>query len=352
MNRHFRVAIFCCPSEEEKAWRVEGESLQPTAGGGESYSFNHILTESDGPAELHERTVSPLIASALEGRDVYVVAYGQPRTGKTHAVFGPSGQARLQRETRGILARIGQQVFDTVSNDRACKVSASFCHIFEDGRVTDLFDSRRRRLDVVEDRAGTNTFSIPSLTEHPVCSPLDLARLTEKAHLMRNASGCRREPVNPAARPPSGPPPHLYKPHCSHAIISVVVERLKGDGGGEGNKEGGGEGKNVVRSQITVVDLAGHSIGLVQAGQSCPDSGIETLHQVLKTLPSHGIVSAAGLFPQSSLTKLLKPCLGGNSETLLVGTLSLSEASVESTRRCLQVCCMRIQFEGEYLMTV
>ena len=342
MKRHFHVAVACCPSEEEKAWKLEGDALQCSKSG-ESYSFDHVLTESGGREELYERAVSPLIASALEGgHDAFAVFYGQQRTGKTHAVFGPSGQARVQKEAWGVAARIGQQVFDIVSNDRVCRVSATFCHVFEDGRVTDLFDSRRRRLDVVEDRSST-TYSLPSLTEHVICSPLDLARLTERANLMRNASGSRREQGAASVRPPSGS--QLYKPHCSHAIVSVLVERLKGVGEegegdgeeGEGNKEGAGGGEGVRRSQITVVDLAGYSIGLVQAGQPCPDSGIDTLHQIMTCLATRGIVAAAGLFPLSSLTKLLKPCLGGNSETLLVGTLSLSETSVEDSKRCLQV---------------
>lgn len=327
MNRHFRVAVCCYPNEEEKAWRVEENSLH-SSGSDESYSFDHVLTESEGHEELYERAVSPLIASALNGHDVFVVAYGQPRTGKTHTVFGPSGQARAQRQTRGIISRIGQQVFDRVSNDRVCKVSASFCQVFEDGRVMDLYDSRRRPLDLLED-GSTNTFSVPSLTEHPVCSSLDLTRLTVKANIIRNASGCRRDSVTPASSQQS-----WYKPHCSHAITSVVVERLKEE---DGDDTPGGEGEMFARSRITVVDLAGHSIGLVQAGQPCPDSGIDTLHQIMEILPSRGIVAATSLFPKSALTKLLKSCLGGNSVTLLIGTLSLSEASMESSKRCLQV---------------
>lgn len=294
----------------------------------ESYSYKHVLTESEGHVELYERAVSPLIASALKGHDAFIVAYGLPRTGKTHAVFGPSGQARAQRQTRGVISRVGQQIFDTVSDDRVCKVSASFCQVFEDGRVMDLYDSRRRPLDLLED-GSTNTFSVPSLTEHPVCSSLDLTRLTVKANIIRNASGCRRDIGTPAT-----PQQSWYKPHSSHAITSVVVERLKIER--DDTKEGG-NGEIFARSQITIVDLAGHSIGLVQAGQPCPDSGIHTLHQIMTTLPSHGMVAASGLFPQSPLTKLLKPCLGGNSMTLLIGTLSLSEASMESSKRSLQV---------------
>lgn len=324
MNRHFQVALCGYPTEEEKAWQAEGNSLYSSAND-ESHTFDHVLTGSE---ELYERAVSPLIASALNGHDAFIVAYGQPCTGKTHAVFGPPRQATTKQHG-GIMSRIGQQVFDTVSKDLVCKVSATFTHVLEDGRVMDLYDSRRRPLDVVED-GSTTTFSVPGLTEHPVCSSADLTRLTEKANLIRNASGCKRDK---SATTLSSPQQYWYKPHCSHAIISVVVERLM-----EGDKEQEGrEGERFVRSQITVVDLAGHSIELVQAGQPCQDNGINILHQILTTLPSCGIVTATSLFQQSPLTKLLKPCLGGNSTTLLIGTLSLNKASIEASRRCLQV---------------
>lgn len=334
MSRYFRVVVSCCPSEEEKAWRVEGDDSLCSSTGDESYSFDRVLTEKDGHAELYERAVSPLVASALTGHDAFLVAYGLPRTGKTHTVFG----ARGQNEGRGIVARVGQQVFDIVSTDSVCRVSASFCHVFEDGRVTDLFDSRRRRLDAVEDRSSANAYSVPALTWHPVASPLDLTRLTERANLMRNASGSRRDAAT-ALSLSAGPRSHLYKPHCSHAVISLVVERIQRRKGSEG-----GDGDSVTRSQITVVDLAGHSIGLVQSGQPCPDSGILTLHQIMTTLPSRGIVATAGLFQQSTLTKLMKPCLGGNSEALLIGTLSLSEASLERSKRCLEVSSFLVSF--------
>lgn len=338
MNRHFRVVISCCPSQQEKVWSVEESSLKSSTTG-ETFTFDKVFTENGGQGELYEQAVSPLVTSALDGgHDAFVLAYGLPCTGKTYSVFGPLGQTRLQRETRGIVARIGQQVFDTVCNDSICKVSASFCHIFEDGRVTDLFDSRRRRLDVVEDRSNTNTYTVPSLSSHPVCSPLDLSRLTEKANLMRNASGGRKEQPN-NAHTVSKSNIHSYKPHCSHAFIQFVVERLQ-KGRGTGEEEIEGESKRVSRTEITVVDLAGHSIGLVQSAQQCSDTGIFTLHKIMTTLPSQGIVATANLFPNSSLTKLLKPCLGGNSETVLVGTVSLSTASSESTSRCLQVSCL------------
>jgi len=206
--------------------------------------------------------------------------------------------------------------------------------VFEDGRVADLLDSRRRRLEVVEERSGM-AFSVPGLTEHPVSSPLELARLTEKANLMRNASGCRRRPSAAGSRPPASPTPlqQPYKEHCSHAVFTLKVERLRGREEGE-EKE---VREEVVTSHVTVVDLAGYSIGLAQAGQPCPDAGIETLHQVMTALPSRGIVAVPSLFLQSSLTKLLKPAFGGNSEALLIGTFSLSEAEAESTRRCLQL---------------
>ena len=300
-------------------WRVEGDTLESCDGAG-SYSFDAILRESGGGEELQSKTVSPLVSSALgDGHDLFIVAYGLPGTGKTHAVFGPSAQiARLRREARGLVARVGQQIFDLVSRDRVCRVSASFFHVFEDGRVTDLFDSRRRRLEVAENTPDTSSYTVPSLSVHQVSSSLELARLTERANLMRNASGGRRAP---------SPNPQSYKSHCSHAFVSLVVERVVGGGGEE----------RVTKSHITVVDLAGHAIELVQAHQPSPDSGIQTLHKIMSILPSQGISAAADQFSRSPLTQLIKPCLGGSSEALLLGTVSLSEGSHEKTKICLKV---------------
>ena len=317
MNQHFRVAVSCCPSEEEKVWRVEGESLQSPADG-ETYSFDHLLRESSGGEELYRTVVSPLVSSALEeGHELFVVCYGLPATGKTRSVFGSPGQ--LRRAAGGLLAELGRQIFDSLASDLVSRVSASFFHVFEDGRVTDLFDSRRRRLEVAEDRSN-NSYSLPALSSHQVSSPLELARLTERANIMRNASGGRRE------QPRSLSSPYPYRAHCSHAFVSLTVERVCA-----------GERERVLKTQITVVDLAGHSIALVQSGHPAPDSGVQTLQQILTTLPSQGIVATSPLFPTSSLTKLLRPSLGGYSETLLLGTVSLSESSRDSSRRCLQV---------------
>ena len=348
MSQHFRVVIRCRPSSEEKAWKVDERSLRLSGSGEpETFSFGMVLTESESHAQLYEKAVSPLVASALdEGRNAFVVAYGQPRSGKTHAAFGSLGMgtSRTQTEKYGVIARMGQQVFDAISSDWACRVSATFCHVFEDGRVADLLDSRRRRLEVVEDHSS-NTYSISSLTEHPIHSPLDLVRLAEKAYLMRNASGCRKDLVQSSMKttPRVAPFQPEYKAHCSHAIFSLKVERCKKESNNHAtmrDSEEEEEHKDVILAQITVVDLAGHSIELVHASQPCPDSGIEMLHQVLSTLPVKGIVATASLIRQSTLTKLLKPALGGNADTLIIGTLSLSEEAVDGSKRCLQVCLL------------
>ena len=333
MNQHFRVAVSCCPSEEEKVWRVEGESLQSPADG-ETYSFDHLLRESSGGEELYRIVVSPLVSSALEeGHELFVVCYGLPATGKTRTVFGSPGQ--LRRAAGGLLAELGRQIFDSLASDLVSRVSASFFHVFEDGRVTDLFDSRRRRLEVAEDRSN-NSYSLPALSSHQVSSPLELARLTERANIMRNASGGSRE------QPRSLSSLYPYRAHCSHAFVSLTVERVcAGERervcAGERERVCAGDRERVLKTQITVVDLAGHSIALIQSGHPAPDSGVQTLQQILTTLPSQGIVATSPLFPTSSLTKLLRPSLGGNSETLLLGTVSLSESSRDSSRRCLQV---------------
>ena len=340
MSRHFSVVIRCRPSAEEKAWKEEGNSLQLVGEGRRRLSFDRILTEADSHADLYERAVSPVMESALSGRNAFVVVYGLPRSGKTHVVFGSAGP-KATPEDRGLVGRCGQQVFRSLSASsvRLGRVSATFCQLFEDGRVADLLDSRGRQLDVVEKRPGAAS-SVAGLTEHAVGSPSELARLTEKANLLRNASGCVRQPSAGVKRAAASPTPSQppYKQHCSHAVVTLTVEWMKAKGKREEKaKEGKERNEEVLSSQITIVDLAGHSIALALAGQPCPDGGMEELHQVMSALPPSGTTAVSSLSPHSSLTKLLRQAFGGNCESILIGTVSLCETAVEGTGRCLQL---------------
>ena len=304
-----------------------------------SFSFDRVLTEDYSHAQFYETVIAPSIQRLVkrESSNVAVLTYGLPCTGKTHTVFGTSGQTRVKPEARGVIMRCGEQLFRELNEttDTSSRVVATFCHVFESeegrkSRVADLFDMKKRDLEIVEGSSTQLQFSIPDLTEQTVTNPQDILGLVEKGYLMRNATGCVKEMVrkpmvkfNTAASQPL----QQYRPHSSHAIFTLKCEQLQ-------------EGRNeVLVSRIIIADLAGRGIEQIHSENTCLDSGIKVLHNVLKALTGEGSPAAAAnvLFPQSSLTKLLKPNLGGNCDTILIGNVCLKASSLDSTKKCLHL---------------
>lgn len=343
-DNHFQVVIRCRPSAEEKVWKVRGDSLELPLEGTDasdrpnlSFIFDRVLLEDYSHAQFYDQAIAPLVKRLTKGQcsNVAILTYGLPCTGKTHTVFGTSGQTRVKADARGVIMRCGQQLFSELSDtpNTTSRVVATFCQVFEseDGRksrVADLFDMKKRDLEFVEESSHAFQFSIPTLTQQCVTSPQDILGLVEKGYLMRNATGCVKEPAKKPMEKSSGrisQPLQQYRPHSGHAVFTLTCEQLQ-------------EGRNeVMVSRIIVADLAGRGIEQIHSETTCSDSGIKILHEVLETLTEKGLAAATTLFPQSSLTKLLKPSLGGNCDTVIIGNVCLKESSVNSTRKCLQV---------------
>ena len=326
----------CKPSPEQKVWRpvpeesrLEYSGEDPDKTSSKTFSFAHVFCESTTHCELYDHAIAPRVTTLLDGQhsNLAVIAYGDASGGKTQTVFGTTGQTRVKDAARGVIYRCGQQLLAELQQEAnsVYHMSVSFCHIFEDGRVADLFDTKKRNLDVIVNQS-TLQYSVPNLTQQTVATSQDVLRLVEKGYLMRNATGCVREPAKKVTFGSALKPLALqqYRPHCTHAVFTFTVEY----------KPRGSDQVHVVRA--TIVDLAGKSINELFSLSSCSDSGIETLNKVVTTLSTEGIVAASSLFNKSSLTKLLKPCFGGNCATTIVANLSLSETS-SVTRGCLRI---------------
>lgn len=335
-----RVVVRCVPTAEEKAWKV-GErslSLASAAGTSTSLEFDRVCNDSVGHETFFEQAVTQELSGVLEGHNAFIVAYGLPCTGKTHTIFGTTGQTRVKQEARGVIVRCGQQLFDILQRPEnaglACRVTVTFCHLFENGRVADLFDAKKRSLNVVE--KGTTTGGMPSyevegLTEQIVTSPQDVLRLVEKGYLMRNASGCVSDTGagggthGKVSLRGNNAPLQQYRQHNSHAIFKFTAETVNVASPGEATV-----------ASIVVVDLAGLGIERLLSGASCTDVGIEAMHQVLRSLAANRIGEVPALSAKSCLTKLLRACFGGNSRALVVGSVSLGESAVPLTLKCLE----------------
>lgn len=334
-STNVRVVVRCMPSAEEKAWRVGERSLSlASAVGNSTLEFDRVFNDSVGHETFFEQAVAQELSGVLEGHNVFIAAYGLPCTGKTHTIFGTTGQTRVKQEARGVIIRCGQQLFDILQRPEnaglACRITVTFCHLFENGRVADLFDAKKRSLNVVEKgTSGMPLYEVEGLTEQVVTSPQDVLRLVEKGYLMRNASGCLSETAGGGTHGKvslrGNAPLQQYRQHNSHAIFKFTAETVNGASPGEATV-----------ASVIVVDLAGLGIEKLLSGATCTDVGIEAMHQLLRSLAANRIGEVSALSAKSCLTKLLRPCFGGNSQALVVGSVSLGESAVPLTLKCLE----------------
>ena len=329
-SEHFQVVVRCKPSPEQPLWKVCSQSNSLKAAGGEEetteFVFTKVLEESTSHMELYEQTVAPTLSSLLDGAhtNLAVVAYGPSCGGKSHSVFGTTGQTRVRAEARGVIYRCGEQLLrELESKEFTYCVSVSFLHVFEDGRVADLFDTKKRNMEVMLDQS-TLLYSVPAVTQQRVSSLQEVLRLVEKGYLIRNATGCAREPTKRTGFSSAMKPLPLqqYRPHCSHAVFNYTVQYQS-----PGAEE-------VQLLHVMVADLAGRAIDELLSSSPCSDVGLETLHRVMTTLSSTQPTAASPLYGKSSLTKLLKPSFGGNCDTIILATLPLSSPL---TNKCFQL---------------
>lgn len=301
---HCRVYVRCKPSLDRPLWRADSHCLIGTEEQTTEHAFTGVLHEGVSHIELHEQTIAPRIQALLqrEQSSISVLSYGPSCSGKSHTVFGTAGQTRQRNEARGVIYRCGEQLLSGLDNNGALAVS--FIQVFADGRVADLFDSRKRSMEVDASESWPS-----SATQQRVGTCQELLRLIEKGYLIRNATGCVKEPQRKLGVSSIKPLPlQQYRPHASHALFRFIVHRES-------------SADHAAVSTLSVVDLAGRSVDTPST-----DSGVEALNTLLHTLASGHVVAEQ---PNTSLTKLLAPSFGGYCDTLVIANLSLGSRQTE-----------------------
>lgn len=276
-------------------------------------------------------------ATLLRGIDVALLSYGYPGSGKSFTLFGTPGQSRTRPEARGLAARIGVQLFDKIQSceckGKRFRVTVSFYHVFEDGRVADLLDGRKRSLRVVGITSGG--YIVEGATSTVVTSPAEIVHAIERGVLMRNATGSERNPTpsGEAILPPKGALRQTVagsgavRSHATHGIFMLCIEQLLS-----------ATGDVPMVSRLMVIDPSGsaiekchHSPHLLKEGSS-----ILTLHSVLHSLYSgDSEEKLAEVAARSVFTKVLQHCFDRRSCLFFLAAIHTD--SIDSTLPALQL---------------
>lgn len=315
------ICVIAKPRNNSDKWKIDGCSLNHNDKP-EPFIFDIVRSTADH-ASFYRETIQDRVSKFLHGCNVTVVAYGAASAGKTHTIIGTAGQTRLKPDARGVIVRAAAQLFDYVhsaaSAGKIFYITASFFHVFDDGRVADLLDTQKRNVKINSEGAVFTT----DVSRHTVSCVEEVVSLVERGSLMRNASGCIRNKQQPSLLKQQLPLTQLYKGHLSHAFFCLNVEQTRSQGSDD----------LAIVSQLQIVDLAGHNIDKYYNG-CCEDAGINMLHELMSMDLTTVQVSSP------SLCKLLAQSFGGNNLTTFICNVQLDNSDL--TLKCLNTGQMMV----------
>ncbi|PWA00493.1 hypothetical protein BB558_003456 [Smittium angustum] len=277
---------------------------------------NNIDSHYTSQKHVYETVAKPLLQHAFDGYNICVFAYGQTSSGKTYTMIGKEPTLPNEDDSElGIIPRLCKDVFQYIENSKQLgnncttnntRVEVSYLEIYNE-KVFDLLDPEKKRKTLrIREHPSLGPY-VEDLTKAAVSSFNEIHAVLQAGNTQRVTASTRFN--NESSR--------------SHAVFTMKLVHNKYD-----------ENKNIqveIESKISLVDLAG-SERTSQIGNDTKrfkegvsiNKSLTTLGKVTSALASKELSNKQVFVPyrESSLTWLLKECLGGNSKTVLIATVS------------------------------
>ncbi|XP_022155400.1 kinesin-like protein KIN-14U [Momordica charantia] len=275
-------------------------------GSRKEFEFDKVFSKEASQDEIYVE-VEPIIQSALDGRNVCIIAYGQTGTGKTYTMDG-------RMEQPGIVPRALDMLFRQTSVANSCTItfSMSMLEVYM-GSLRDLLAPKagsrmyeRCNLNIQTDQKGF--VEIEGLTEVPIPDFEKARWLYNKGRRIRSTSWTN---VNETSS-------------RSHCLTKVTIYRCTD----------ASKAKTEV-SKLWMVDLGGSerllktgACGLTLDEGRAINLSLSALGDVISALRrKRGHVP----YRNSKLTQILKDSLGDGSKVLMLVHLSPCEEDVAET---------------------
>ena len=265
--------------------------------------------------DVFESIGRPLVDNAFAGYNSAVIAYGPTGSGKTYSIFGPPNSVGTAEE--GLTPRVCNEVFQrcrSPSPGSKHHVSVSIFEVY----LEEVFDllSNRRRLKI---RSDGSTFSVCGLKHIEVNTYDDVVHQLEIAdHLKTFAVTAIHDRSSRA-----------------HTIFQLQIRTLF-------------DSAPARCSHMLIADLAGSE--RIKEAKTDQGLGLEQACNINLSLLSLGTCIEAvvnrckngqpcnniGEFRNSSLTKILKDYIGGNSLTAMLVTIAPSAPDANNSLAALR----------------
>lgn len=274
---------------------------------GDQWTFDHVFGPDTDGKQLFELSCKEAVEAFCRGVHGAVLAYGQTAAGKTHSMYGPGGVVERAVETVfGLMAAAPERQFS---------LRAAVLEVYNE-QVTDLLGEAEvhllesQRSDALEGQRSH--LRLQNLSWTTVTS------LEQVRDCIAKGERRRRSGETAANRRSSR----------SHGLLMLELEsRVKCE-------------ESVQHSRLILADLAG-SEGLRNSEASskeqrregsCINRSLLALTQVIQKLSETG---QCANYRDSKLTRILRPALGGNAQTVLLCALAPGEAARHETRSTL-----------------
>jgi centromeric protein E len=335
------------PSGKKKLspWNIVNEYMIQSKDGKESFHFDRVFGQHHTTEDIFHSDVQHLMANALKGYNVTVLAYGQTSSGKTFTIRG-------NEEALGIIQLTARELFKWVvylktsegiakslkndhgdslnlpsqesffgcngdlkeaeeSNeeggmiDRSISLGVSYLEIYNES-VNDLLDGSKKNLDVREHKGEV---FIDQLTHRAVNCSQDILDVLNEGDKLRKEAETKAN----------------SKSSRSHSVFRISVEI---------DDKNTHTGRRTIRSsQIQIVDLAGsegasktRSAGLrLREGGNINKSLLALSNVIWKLSQRQQMGSKHNYyinFRDSKLTRILQNSLCGRSQTAIICCIS------------------------------
>lgn len=284
------------------------------------FAFDHCFDSTNPKGQdycdqeqLYTQLCQPKLQKALDGSNVCIFAYGQTGTGKSYTIMGTD-------KDNGIIPRFAKELFLRVKEQKKeCAIEASFYEIYNE-KIYDLLSERasgEKQTLRIRVHPQTGPY-VEHLTTKRIESIDQLFSLLVKGNKQRATAATSMND----------------RSSRSHAIFSIHLISVENNLKNETNES--------LISKINFVDLAGSERAsfLQSTGERLKEGNminksLLTLGKVI-TLLSEGDPQAFIPYRDSLLTFLLRECLGGNSSTCMIATISPSQMNLEETMSTLR----------------
>ncbi|XP_037102409.1 kinesin-like protein KIF13B isoform X2 [Syngnathus acus] len=259
-----------------------------------------------------------LLHNAFLGYNACIFAYGQTGSGKSYTMMGSVDQP-------GLIPRLCSALFERTQKEQREQekftVEVSYMEIYNE-KVRDLLDPKGGRQTLrVREHKVLGPY-VDGLSRLAVASYKDIEVLMSEGNKSRTVAATNMNEESSR----------------SHAVFNIILTHTLTD------VQSGTSGEKV--SRLSLVDLAGseRAAKTGAAGERLKEGSninksLTTLGLVISALAEQGTTKNKTKFVpyrDSVLTWLLKDCLGGNSRTAMVATVSPAADNYEETLSTLR----------------